>query len=175
MKLNLEIKNNKLVGYRNRGMSFEKEIDESNRFYEENNIALITKRATPIKVKKVENDLIVEAKFSETSYLDFDGVYNGEYIAIEAKETREDKYFPLSNLRDIQVLHIRKLVSLNAKVFLFVNFVNINKYYLLPGSKLIEFLNSNERKSIPIEYFNRNGHEVPRTLRPPLDYLKFIK
>lgn len=174
MRNKLGVKNGKLVSYTNRGMGFEREIIESNQYYYENDIALITKRATPIKVIKADEEKITEAKFIDTSYLDFDGIYRGKYIAFEAKECNSDTSFPLSNIRDIQLRALANLDKFGAITFLFINFTNINKYFILMSKDLFEFIKENNRKSIPLSYLEKVGHKVDRTLNPPLDYLSIL-
>ena len=39
---------------------------------------------------------------------------------------------------------------------------------------LMNFLNNNDRKSIPLEYFLNNGYEINISYMPRLDYLKVI-
>lgn len=175
MNLKFDIKDNKFVSYKNRGMRFEKEIQDSNHFYFENNIALITKRATPIKIIKANDEIITEAKFSDTSYLDFEGVYKGKFIAFEAKSTENETSFPLSNIREDQIFYMKEMSKFGGIVFLFVNFSCLNRYFILSAKNLLDFINQEKRKSIPLDYFEKKGYEVNRTLNPPLDYLKFLK
>ena len=70
--------NNEIINYSNRGMILENEINETAKYLLENNICLIYKKATPIKIVKVENKKIVEAYFNEESTLDYAGVYKGK-------------------------------------------------------------------------------------------------
>ena len=62
--------------YANRGMILENDINETNKYYLLNNIALIYKKPTPIKVVKVEypKNMIKEAYFNEPSTLDYNGI-----------------------------------------------------------------------------------------------------
>ena len=45
---------NKNIEFANRGMTLENDINSTNDYYKENNIALINKRPTPIKVVNVD-------------------------------------------------------------------------------------------------------------------------
>ena len=40
--------------------------------------------------------------------------------------------------------------------------------------EVIEFINNNTRKSIPLAYFKDKGHKINFNLNPRLDYLKII-
>ena len=59
--------NNEIVNYQNRGMELEHELNETNSYYKDNKIAVISKRPTPIKVVKCFNKKISEAYFEEAS------------------------------------------------------------------------------------------------------------
>ena len=55
-----------------------------------------------------------------------------------------------------------------------IRFNILNKTYILPGDKLIEFINTEDRKSIPLNFFEENCKQVELKYRPRLDYLKSI-
>ena len=84
----------------NRGMDLENDINESNDYYSEHDIALITKRPTPINIVKVDYSKgakIVDAYFEKQSTTDYNGVYKGKYLDFEAKNTKNKTSFPLSD------------------------------------------------------------------------------
>ena len=75
----------------NRGMNLEHDINLSNEYYKEKDIALIYKRPTPINVVKVDYSKgakITHAYFEEQSTTDYNGVYKSKYIDFEAKNTK---------------------------------------------------------------------------------------
>lgn len=74
--------------YGNRGMTLEAELNDSNKYYLESNIAVIYKKPTPIKVVKQVNEKIVKAYFEKPSTTDYNGLYKGKYVDFEAKETK---------------------------------------------------------------------------------------
>lgn len=87
------IKYKKNIGYANRGMFLEHIINDANTYYLSKDIAVIYKKPTPIKVLNVayrssKTTLIDKAVFSETSTLDYNGVYKGKYIEFDAKECK---------------------------------------------------------------------------------------
>ena len=47
-------KESKKINYSNRGMALEHDINESNQYYLNNNIAVIYKKPTPISIIKVD-------------------------------------------------------------------------------------------------------------------------
>ena len=144
----------------NRGMSFENEINISNDYYRENDIALITKRPTPINVVKVDyskGNKIIDAYFEKQSTTDYNGIYKGKYIDFEAKNTKNKTSFPLSNITNHQINHLQKVKQHGGIAFFLVKFELLNEVFLLDAETIIEFINKKERKSIPHNVFIENG------------------
>lgn len=170
------IKNN--INYSNRGMDFEADINITNEYYLNNNIAVIYKKPTPITINKVDyksriDAVIKEAHFKTPSTTDYNGIYKGKYIDFEAKETKL-KYFPLSNIHKHQILHLRKICEHGGIGFILVYFKSLNETYLLLGNDLFEFIDNEERKSIPIEYFKKKGYLIKPKYNPRIDYLSIL-
>ena len=166
------------VSASNRGMTLENEINESNTYYRDNNIAVIYNKPTPITINKVEyksrkDAVIKEAHFNTPSTTDYNGIYKGNYIDFEAKETRKN-YFPLSNIHNHQIKHLQKIRDCGGIGFIIVRFIDENKTYLLEIDKLENFLDNSSRKSIPKEYFINNGYLINQGYNPYLDYLKIV-
>lgn len=164
------------TSYANRGMGLETDLNITNEYYKNNNIALIYKKPTPIKVTKVEYDKskIREAFFETQSTLDYNGIYQGKYIEFDAKETKSKTSFPISNIHIHQLEHIKQVILHKGIVFLIVRFTLLNKDYLLMGNDLINFINNNSRKSIPLSYFETNGYLLEIKYNPRIDYIKVI-
>lgn len=157
-------------------MTLESDINLTNDYYKEKKIALIYKKPIPIKVLKVnENKTRIKDGFYEKkSTLDYSGIYKEKYIEFDAKETNSKTSFPLSNIHIHQIEHIKNILYYKGIVFLIIRFNIINKTYLLMGDTLINFINNNDRKSIPLEFFQNNCKEIEFKYRPRLDYLKLI-
>lgn len=162
--------------YANRGMSLESDINQTNEYYNLNDIALVYKKPTPIKVVQVEypKNKIKEAYFNEPSTLDYTGIYKGKYLEFDAKETQSKTSFPLANIHNHQMEHIRKVIEFGGIAYLIVRFTTLDKTYLLLGEDLIKFVNDYDRKSIPIDYFNACGFVIEMKYTPRLDYIKII-
>lgn len=165
--------------YANRGMTLENELNETNKYYLINDIAVIHKKPTPITINKVDyksrNDAVIkEAHFKTPSTTDYNGVYKGIYIDFEAKETKKE-YFPLANIHTHQIEHLKKITDCGGIGFIIVRFKHNNKTFFLSLKKLLEFLEKNTRKSIPLEYFENNGFLIKQGYNPFLDYIKIIE
>lgn len=155
-------------------MTLESEINDSNKYYLENEIAVIYKKPTPIKVVKQINEKIVNAYFEKPSTTDYNGLYKGKYIDFEAKETKNSTSFPLSNIHSHQINHIKKIINHKGICFLIVRFTKINETYVLFGDDFINFIETETRKSIPIRYFKEKGYQIKDKLAPRVDYLEII-
>ena len=167
----------KNLSYKNRGMFLENIINETNNYYLEKDRAIIYKKPTPIKVLNVEyrtkkTTMINKAVFSHTSTLDYNGIYKGHYIEFDAKECKNTTSFPLSNIEEHQILHIKRILNHGGIVFLII-FMN-NNFYLFKGSSLLEFINNTERKSIPFDYIKENGYIIKEGYMPRIDYLTVV-
>ena len=178
-----EILKEKKTFHNNRGMNLENDINLSNQYYVDTKKAFIYKKPTPIKIVKVDyptknnrtgNIKIKEAYFENPSTTDYNGLYQGKYIDFEAKETNNKSYFPLENIHRHQINHLRNIYLNKGICFLIIRFIEYNKTYLLFGREFFDFLDNNERKSIPIEYFEEKGYEIELKYSPRLDYLKIV-
>ena len=162
--------------YANRGMGLENDIDITNKYYIDNDIALIYKKPTPIRITKTNynNMRVVDGFFERESTLDYNGVYKGYYIEFDAKETRSTTSFSLNNIHKHQLEYIDKVIHHKGIVFLIVRFTVLNKDFILNGVDLMEFIKDNERKSIPLSYFEENCYKVDIKYAPRLDYIKIV-
>ena len=96
------------INYGNRGMSLEDDINITNEYYRDNDIAIIYKKPTPITINHVDfphrmDAVITEAHFKIPSTTDYNGIYRGKYIDFEAKETTSKTSFPLANIHRHQI------------------------------------------------------------------------
>lgn len=172
----ITLRNNKITFYGNRGMTLEEDINITNEYYKEKNIALIYKKPIPIKVLKINSTKtrIQDGFYEKKSTLDYNGIYKEKYIEFDAKETNSKTSFPLNNIHTHQIEHIKNVIFYKGIVFLIIRFNLLNKTYLLEGEKLIDFLKNEERKSMPISFFEKNCKEIKLKYNPRLDYLNVI-
>ncbi|MBQ6323281.1 MAG: Holliday junction resolvase RecU [Bacilli bacterium] len=171
--------NNKEINYKNRGMTLESELNESNEYYRFINKAYIYKKPTPIKITKVDypsrnKAIIKEAFFTIPSTTDYNGLYRGKYIDFEAKETKSKTSFALTNIHEHQIKHIANINNNGGIAFLIVRFTTLNETYLLTADDFLSFLNNTDRKSIPIDFFRNKGYLIKDSYKPIIDYLKVI-
>lgn len=176
IKINFEInEKNNIVKYQNRGMSLEQEINESNKYYLNNEIAIIYKKPTPINIVRCQENKISEAYFDTKSTTDYNGVYQGLYIDFEAKSTQSKTSFPLKNIQNNQFLHAKRIFKALGVSFFIIEFSTLNRYFILPTKLLLYFTKVNKSSSIPLNFFIKECIEITRKINPPLDYLPLIK
>ena len=165
--------------YSNRGMGLEDDLNITNQYYLDIDKAVIHKKPTPITINKVDyksrNDAVIkEAHFKIPSTTDYNGIYKGKYIDFEAKETQSKTSFPLSNIHNHQIKHLKNISNHGGIGFIIVRFSTLNQTYYLSIKELLNFIEQNIRKSIPIDYFIKHGYLIKEGLRHRLDYLKIV-
>ena len=167
-----------LLSAANRGMSLEEDINLSNDFYRDAGIALINKRPTPINIVKVDYSKgarITDAYFEKQSTTDYNGVYKGRYIDFEAKNTKSTTSFPLSNISEHQIIHLKNVLKHGGIAFFIISFQMKDEIYLLDASFVIDFYEHGKRKSIPYDVFTKEGILIKQDYSPRLHYLDAVE
>lgn len=175
-------KKKKPIDFANRGMSFEAEINQTNQYYLDRNIAVIHKKPTPVQIVKVDYPkrsaaVIKEAYFKEASTTDYNGIYNGCYIDFEAKETKNKTSFPLSNFHEHQIIHMENCLNQKGIVFVLLFFSSNKEYFLVPSQLVISYWKNqsqNGRKSIPLKDIKEHGYEIIPGYAPRIPYLQIL-
>lgn len=170
------------VQYSNRGMTLEEDLNETNEYYRERQIAVIHKKPTPVQIVSVDYPkrsaaVIKEAYFKQASTTDYNGVYKGKYIDFEAKETRNHTSFPLQNIHEHQIKHMEAVLKQKGICFLILRFTNSDEIFLLEAEKLLQFWNRKKnggRKSISRQEIETDGYKIPLGYQPRIDYIKVI-
>ena len=169
----------KPVDYKNRGMTLEGEINQSNEYYIEIGKAFIYKKPTPIKIVNVDfpsknKAVIKEAYFSTPSTTDYNGLYKGKYIDFEAKETKSKTAFALTNIHPHLIKHLENIDNNGGIAFIIVRFTTLNETYLITAERFLNYINNNDKKSVPLEYFKTDAYLIKDGYRPRIDYLKVV-
>lgn len=177
MKVNQnEIIEEKPIQFANRGMDFEKAVNSSNLFYDDQKRAIITKRPTPIHIVKVDYQdhcKIKEAYFEKQSTADYNGVYKGKYIDFECKETKSTTALSFHNIATHQIEHLKKVIYHGGIAFFLIYFISLQEVYLVDASIIIDrFFGT--RRSISIDDIRKNGILVEQGFIPRLNYLDAV-
>ena len=163
--------------YANRGMNLEEAINITNQYYLDQKIAVIHKKPTPIQIVKMDytnGARIIDAYFKSPSTTDYNGVYKGRYLDFEAKETQNKTSFPFHNIGEHQLKHLENVLKQGAIAFLLISFTKLNEIYLLDANHVLNYYNSQDRKSIPYSFIKENGHLLKQGYFTRVDYLEVI-
>lgn len=168
--------------FSNRGMTLEEDINQSNKAYLTQGKAVIHKKPTPVQIVKVDFPkrsaaVIKEGYFKQASTTDYNGIYRGKYVDFEAKETKNKSSFPLSNIHEHQIQHMKQVVDHGGICFLVLRFTQQNETYYLPAEKLFFYWDRQSnggRKSIPYKDIQQEGHLIPLQFLIRVDYLSII-
>lgn len=179
-KNNIKKVKKETVDFANRGMTFEKMINDTNDYYLSRGLAVIHKKPTPVQIVKVDypkrsRAKIVEAYFRQASTTDYSGVYRGHYIDFEAKETRQKQSMPMKNFHAHQIEHMDQVLNQGGVCFVLLHFSSLKETYLLPAPYLIEFYKIDKGgKSMPLDYIQQHGYLIEQNILPSIPYLDII-
>lgn len=171
------------LNYSNRGMSFEEDINRTNKQYLIKNMAVIHKKPTPIQVVNVDYPKrsaakITEAYYRRSSTTDYNGVYKGYYLDFETKETQNKTSFPLNNFHDHQIKHMKKSTEHGGICFALIFFSSFNEIYFIHSDFLFKWwdqqFDKNGRKSIPLQAIKKENDLVPYGYNPRVPYLECV-
>ncbi len=168
--------------YSNRGKTLEDELNETNEYYLSRKIAVIHKKPVPIQVVKVNYPSrsaakITEAYFRTPSTTDFNGVWQSKYIDFEAKETKSKTSFPLQNIHEHQIEHMKDVTEQNGIAFLIVRFSALDQYFIVPYEIIKskwDRMKAGGRKSMSFVEFEKEASKIEPGFMPRLDYLGVI-
>lgn len=176
---------NRQVGARssqgNRGMHLEDDINTANRYYLTVGQAVIHKKPTPIQIVHVDYPAraaakITEAYFRQASTTDYNGVYQGYYLDFDAKETNNKRSFPLKNIHDHQVAHLKAVVAQAGVAMFLIRFNQLAETYLVGADLIFRYWDDqqHDRKSIPYAVIKRDGILIRANLQLALPYLDAV-
>lgn len=163
---------------KNRGVGLENDINKTNEYYITFDLAVVHKRPTPIQVVDVHYPKrsmaeITRAYYTKPSTTDYNGVYRNKALDFEAKETNSYTRFPFTLIHDHQITHLQRVIKHGGIAFIIIRFSVYDETYFVEAQKVID-LYYGERRSIPYKWFQEEGHLIPFSITPPVDYLKVI-
>lgn len=175
-QLNPYSQKKKSLSNANRGMDFEHAVTLSCQYYDDNNLALLSKRPTPIRVVKNDYKLgkITEAYFEKQSNTDYNGVYKGKYIDFECKETLSKTSLTFNNIPLHQIKHLKKVISHGGIAFFLIYFKTLDEIYMISASDMIDLYENSARKSATIESIRQKGIVIEQAYMPRIKFLEAI-
>ena len=154
------------------GSTFEAKLIRVFNKYRKEGKAYIIKIPGEVTIIRKGAKIVNALHRQKSDCLDFLGLMpNGKGIVFEAKTTKNKTSFPLSNIQEYQYKLADELLGYVQSVFYIVEFRELNEIYLVHSNKIKEFINNNERKSIPVSWFREKENA---TLMEDLDILKYL-
>jgi recombination protein U len=166
-------------GRANRGKYFEDWVDMSNAHYNAKGMAVITKIPTPWKVQRKYSPFkktyeIANAFPEKKSTVDFGGTAAKMSIWFDVKVTTNKTSFPLANIHKHQIDYLRSVHEQGGKAFLMIHSEVHKRTWLIWIDVLIDFMETNTRKSILFSWMDTHCSEVKSNNGIILDYLPLI-
>lgn len=161
-----------MIPIKNKGMYLETLINITNEKYLNENICVVTKIPTNVKLMNTDANFITKAAFQTSFNCDYIGVYKGIYLEFEAKETSKN-YFDFNLIRKNQSEKLLKVNHNGGISFLIIHFSEYESYFLVEFLKILEWIKEN-KKRIPYEWFLEYGYEIYLTNDLKLDYVSVI-
>ena len=154
------------------GSTFEAKLIRVFNKYRKEGKAYIIKIPGEVTIIRKGAKIVNALHRQKSDCLDFLGLMpDGKGIVFEAKTTKNKTSFPLSNIQEYQYELADELLGYVQSVFYIIEFRELNEIYLVHSNKIKEFINNNERKSIPVSWFREKENA---TLMEDLDILKYL-
>ncbi|PPE06472.1 Holliday junction resolvase RecU [Mesoplasma corruscae] len=161
-----------MIPLKNKGMFLETILNITNKKYNDENICLVNKIPTNFKILSNEFSDKRTFVFDQNYNCDYIGVYKGEYIEFEAKETSK-KYFDFNLIRNNQNEKMQKVNNYGGLSFLIIYFSEFETYFLADYISVKQWV-FNNKKRVPYEWFTKFAYEIFLSSDLKLDYLKGI-
>ena len=143
----------KSVSHVNRGLKFEKLIQNRCDELKKNGIALISKVPTDWVVTRGAGGRIISGfPRAESCFVDFVGVLKEKPFALEAKETKNKTSFPFSNIKDTQIEFLKLWTELGGLGYYIIRFETNKKVFLIKSEDMHKCMDTIGRKSVPYDY-----------------------
>lgn len=105
-----------------------------------------------------------QSRFTPTNICDFMVYTKGLLWLLELK-SHMGKSLPLSCIREKQIEGLMSAYNKGVRAGLIINFREVNKTYYLPIISVIAFTAQTDRKSIPIEWIEKEGELIPQQIK----------
>jgi recombination protein U len=158
----------------NRGMYAEEMFNRTIEYYASHNIALIEKRAVPIKIIKDINPTSIVGKLLNKSLVDYCGCYLGRHLEFEVKETSQ-KQLSLGIIQPHQFDYLTTIVAQKGLAYLMVYFSIYETFYLIPFDQIINYVKTSKSRTIPYAYVQKNFIKLEIIYPGIIDFIGHIK
>lgn len=111
--------------FANRGMAFEQLLDYTNRLYENQGVAVINKRPTPVKILGRNTRGMVNGYLEKPSTVDYDGTYAGRSLCLKRRARRSSRGFHWTTCMSIRWSTLQSVIDAVPSVFCWSSFRSI--------------------------------------------------
>jgi recombination protein U len=115
---------------------------------------IINKVPVNYDLLEVKNN-IISGVIKSNNNCDYIGIYNGQYVEFEAKET-EKETFPLANIKPHQLKKLTQVAQCGGIAFVVIYFHQYNRFFAVT----ITALTTLATKKIPLSWLEENGIEI---------------
>lgn len=157
--------------HKNRGLELENIINRTIKYINSNNLGLFYKFPTPNKIIKSNKDKNISV-FKEKSFLDYVGLKNSKFIAIEAKETKSEIFY-LENIKSHQLETAEKITKNKGSAYFLIGFMTFSKFYLVDFLTIKKIIKNNN-KSIKLEYAIKHFIELKLSNNITLNFIDYV-
>jgi len=138
---------------KNKGLYLETIINNNINDWIDKNI-YIQKMSISSSIISVEEN-ILKAKINKNFFCDYCGIYNGQYLEFEAKETSLE-YFSLHNIKKNQIEKLNLVQRFKGLSFIIIFFHNYNTFFGVSLSQINNF----QTKKISYNWFLDNAYQI---------------
>lgn len=155
-------------------MFLESLINRTLKIYADNDIGIFHKKNVPvvfsgIKANESGKPEIERGWIATKSTTDYYGIYNGTFIAFEAKSTNLQS-LPLSNIKDHQLTYINRINAHGGLGFFIICFATQDEYYLLHP----DAIQNMTRKSLSLNECRLKAHRIELVYPGILDFAPIL-
>ena len=172
-------KTNSKDGHKNRGLKFEKIINDKLLEYRKQNKAFIQKIPTEFCIIRAGAKVVSAFPKKQTESVDFLGSIKFLPVALEAKETQNKTSFPLSNIEPHQIKFFQNWCNKQGVGYYLIRFSTLNRIFLVDAlvldneikNRKLKKVQENGDKSLKLEWLENNSIEINKDL----DFLQYIE
>lgn len=172
-------KTNSKDGHKNRGLKWEKVINDKLTEYRKQGLCFIQKIPTEFTIIRNGPKIVSAFPKKQTESVDFIGAKQFLPVALEAKETKNKTSFPINNIETHQIKFLDEWCDKQGVGYYFIRFTTLERIFLIDAITLNKEIHIREQKieqqrgdkSLTLEWFEQNSIEVGQDM----EFLKYIK
>lgn len=171
-------KTNSKDGHRNRGLKWEKVINDKLLEYRDQGLCFIQKIPTEFTIIRNGARIVSAFPKKQTESVDMIGSKQFLPVALELKETKNKTSFPLNNIEPHQINFFDNWCGKQGVGYYFIRFITLDRMFFIDAIILNKEIHNRESKetqergdkSLTLDWFEQNGVEIGQDL----EFLQYI-